>query len=63
MNDIHIYRSAKLYIDQYGADASKHAAMQAEAMMRVGDLEGYGVWMQIGRAIEELQAKEGGAKR
>ena len=60
MDDIDIYRSAKHYIDQYGADASKHAAMQAEAMMRVGDLDGYSVWMRIGRAIEELQATGGG---
>ena len=59
MHDIDIYRSAKLYIDQYGADASKHAAMQAEAMMRASDLEGYNAWMRIGRAIEDMQAAAG----
>ena len=62
MDDIDINRSAKLYIDKYGADASKHAAIQAEAMMRVGDLEGYGVWMRIGRAIEDMQATKGGTQ-
>ena len=62
MGDIDIHRSAKLYIDKCGADASKHAAMQAEAMMRVGDLEGYGVWMRIGRSIEDMQAKNGGTR-
>lgn len=62
MDETDIYRSAKLYIDQYGADASKHAAMQAEAMMRAGDLGGYNAWMRIGRAIEDMQATEGGTK-
>ena len=62
MDDIDIYRSAKLYIDQYGADASVRAAMTADAMLARGDLEGFNVWMRIGRAIEELQAMEGGTK-
>lgn len=58
MDQADIYRSAKLYIDQYGVDASVHAAMKADEMMRAGDLEGYAVWMQIGRAIEKLQASK-----
>ena len=62
MDDIDIYRSAKLYIDQYGVDASVHAAMTADAMLARGDLEGYQVWMRIGRAIEEMQATGGGTK-
>jgi hypothetical protein len=43
MDAIDIYRSAKLYIDQYGVDASVHAAMKADAMLERGDLEGFNV--------------------
>ena len=32
MEDIDIYRSAKLYIDQYGVDASVQAGMTADAI-------------------------------
>ena len=60
MDDIDIYRSAKLYIDQYGVHASARAAMTADAMLARGDLEGFNAWMRIGRAIEEMQSKEGG---
>ena len=62
MDRIDIYRSAKLYIDEYGADASVHAAKKADAMVERGDLEGYHVWMRIGRAIEKLQAVKGGTR-
>ena len=62
MDDLEIYRSAKLYIDQYGADASVHAAMKAETMMRAGDQQGYAVWMPIGRAIDDMQATAGRMK-
>ena len=41
MEDIDIYCSAKLYIDQYGVDASVHAAKKADAMLERGDLEGF----------------------
>ena len=47
--EIDIYRSAKLNIDQYGADAFMHAAMKADAMREHGDAEGFRVWMRIGR--------------
>jgi hypothetical protein len=60
MDDTDIYRSAKLLIDQYGAHASVHAAMKADAMLARGDLDGFGVWMRIGRAIEKMQATQGG---
>lgn len=56
MNEIDVYRSAKLCIDQYGADASIHAAMKQDAMLERGDLDGVAVWRRIGRAIAELQA-------
>lgn len=62
MDDIEINRSAKLYIDQYGVNASVRAAMTADAMLELGDLDGFNVWMRIGRAIEDMQAKNGGTR-
>ncbi len=56
MDVIDIYRSAKLYIDQYGVQASAHAARTADAMLARGDLEGFNAWMRIGRAVEDMQA-------
>ena len=31
-------------------------------MLERGDLDGFNVWMRIGRAIEDLQATEGGTR-
>lgn len=44
IGDLDIYRSARLLIDQYGDEAPIHAAMQADAMLEKGDLEGQAVW-------------------
>ncbi len=41
-----------------GADATVHAAMQADAMLDKGDLEGKRVWLRIMKAIEEMQRTE-----
>ena len=53
-SEINVYRSAKLLIDQHGAEASIHAAMRADAMLDNGDLDGQRVWLRIIRAIKEL---------
>ena len=55
---IDIYRSAQALIDHHGKDAPIHAAMRADAMLEKGDLNGYGVWRRILRAVEELQGSE-----
>ncbi len=39
-SDLDIYRSAQLLIDQHGDEAPIHAAMQADAMLDKGDLDG-----------------------
>ncbi len=54
-SDIDIFRSANILVKQYGEDAPIEAAMKADAMLEAGDLDGYAVWMQILRAVEELQ--------
>ena len=40
---------------QHGQDAPIHAAMNADAMLDKGDLDGYAVWKRVLRAVEELQ--------
>ena len=54
ISDLDIYRSAKLLIDQHGDEAPIHAAMQADAMLDEGDLDGAAVWRRIVAATEEL---------
>lgn len=59
MDDRDIYRSAKLFIDQYGTDSAVQAALRADAMLERGDLEGVAVWKRIARAIGDLQCTAG----
>ncbi len=53
-DEIDIYRSAKLLIDQHGEDAPIFAAMQADKCLEGGDLDGKAVWMRVIGAIKEL---------
>ena len=53
-DEIDIYRSAKLLIDQHGEDAPIFAAMRADGLFAAGDLDGSRVWMGVIRAIKEL---------
>ena len=57
-NDIDIYRAAKLYLDQHGDQAALQAAMQSDALLDTGDLDGAATWRKIVRAIEVMQATE-----
>ncbi len=57
-SDLDIYRSAKTLVKQHGQDAPIHAAMNADAMLDKGDLDGYAVWKRIVKAVEELLSKE-----
>lgn len=56
--DIDIYQSAKLFIGQHGDQAALQAAMQADALLDAGDMEGSATWRRILKAIEVLQVKE-----
>ncbi len=53
-SDLDIYRSARVLVKRHSEDAPIHAAMRADAMLDKGDLDGYAVWKQILRAVEEL---------
>ncbi len=54
VDEIDIYRAARLLIDQHGEVAATHAAKRADALLEDGDMEGSRVWLSIREAIEEL---------
>ncbi len=60
IDDIDLYRVAKQYIDAHGDQAALQAAMQADALLSAGDMEGSATWRRIIKAIEVLQATEPG---
>jgi len=57
-SDLDIYRSANELIKQHGEAADIEAAMRADECLAAGDMEGEAVWLKIGKAIEELGARE-----
>ncbi len=56
--DLDIYRSANQLVKQHSAEATIFAAMNADAMLDRGDLDGERVWLRIIRAIEELLQRQ-----
>lgn len=58
VSDLDVYRSARLLIDQHGDEAPIHAAVQADAMLERGDLDGSAVWRRVVAVIKELQRSE-----
>ena len=52
--DLDIFRSAKLLIDQHGADAIIEAALKADELLDAGDFDGQAVWLRIRKAMLEL---------
>ena len=43
---------------QHSADAPIHAALQVDAMLDAGDMEGRAVWRRVLKAIKELLRTE-----
>ena len=54
LTDLDIYRSAKILVEQHGADALIEAALKADELLDAGDLDGQAVWMRIRKAVLEL---------
>ncbi len=50
ISDLDIYRTAKLLVNNHGAEAPIHAAMNADAMLAKGDMDGRAVWLRVVRA-------------
>lgn len=59
-NEIDIYRSAKLLIDQHGEYAPIFAAMRVDELFAAGDLEGSWVRRSVLRAIKVLTEERAG---
>ncbi len=57
-SDLDVYRAAHLLIGRHGDDAPIEAAMRADELMEVGDMEGRAVGLRVVKAVEELQSKE-----
>ena len=53
-----VWGVAKMYIDQHGAEAPIQAAIKADKMLELGDMDGQLVWKAIVRAINSLLNKE-----
>ncbi len=60
IDDIDIYRSAKLLIDKYGDKAAVIAIKRASQMLDIDDVDGYAVWKRTLRAIEQLESTKRG---
>ena len=57
-----IYRTANLLVKQHSDEAPIHAAIEGDAMLETGDLDGAAVWRRIVRVVEELQQQEPAAR-
>jgi hypothetical protein len=55
MNEVDIWRSAKLLINIHGQRAESYASARIEAMSTGGDPRGEAVWRRVLSAIEDLQ--------
>ncbi len=54
--DKEIYAVAKAYILEHGQDAVLEAAMNADALLDAGDLDGQRVWLRVIEAIKTLSS-------
>ncbi len=54
LTDLDIFRSAKILVEQHGADALIEAALKADELLDAGDFDGQAVWMRIRKAVLEL---------
>jgi hypothetical protein len=55
MDEIDIWRTAKILVDAHGENASLEAAMRADHALEDGLLDAVNVWMRVKGAVEEMQ--------
>ncbi len=60
IDDIDIYRAAKLLIEKHGDEAAVITIKRATKMLDDGDVDGYAVWKRILQAIEQLESTKPG---
>jgi hypothetical protein len=58
MEEIDIWRTAKLLIDHHGDRAEIQAAMRADKALEDGYPDAVNVWRRVTRAVEELQRRK-----
>ena len=56
VDDLDIFRSAKLMVDLHGEVAAKESIKKADALEAKGDADGKVVWLRILEAVERLQS-------
>ncbi len=61
--DLDIYRSAQLLIDNHGTEAPIHAAMNADAMLAKGDMDGRAMWPALRRLLLLVTEVRAGGQR
>ena len=54
MEDIHIFRAAKLLIKEQGDDVSAYVDMEFNNTIERRDIKGAAVWLRIAKAINEM---------
>ena len=55
MHEIDIWRVANLLIKDYGEEAVFLASKRADALLDLGDAEGFAVWLKVVKAIDMLE--------
>ena len=60
IDDIDIYRAAKLLIEEHADEAAITAIKHATKMLDDGDVNGYAVWKRTMRAIEQMESTKPG---
>jgi hypothetical protein len=55
MDEVDIWRTAKILIDVHGDKAWLEAAQRADHCFEDGNLDGVNVWKRVLKAVDELQ--------
>jgi len=58
LEEIDIWRTARVLMDVHGEAAGFAAARRADALIAKNDPEGVAVWMRVVRAIVELERQK-----
>jgi hypothetical protein len=58
MEEIDIWRTAKILLDTHGDKAWLEAAQRADLAVEQGNAAAESVWKRVGRAVEELQRQK-----
>lgn len=54
IEDVDIYRAAKVLVDHHGDAAGTRANARADELLKAGDEAGHAVWMRIAAAVGVL---------